>query len=162
MTSKRALPIGYTGTRQQRREDLRGERVSGAAVIAGPLAMLQAMQLSAERAAKLVRDELESVIRHNIDAQVGPDGKPWPKTKDGRPALKNAGQALTVSARGTRVVATITGIEARHNAGAVKGARAMLGNRRQILPSLRVPEAMATAIRNVVEAEMARVVRGDS
>lgn len=160
MAGKRALPIGYVGTRQQRRVELRGERVTGAAVLAGPLAMLNAIQGFAERAAPLVRDELERIITTNVKAERGPDGKPWPAMKDGGKALQGAMKAVKITARGTTVVATVTGIEARHNAGAVKGARAMQGNVRKIIPSLRVPGAMAEAIQSVVDAEAARLVGG--
>jgi hypothetical protein len=68
-------------------------------------------------------------IRQNIAAQRGPDGAPWPATQDGRAALSGAGAALSYEVRGTTIILTLTGIEARHHFGSVKGGRA-----RPILP----------------------------
>lgn len=178
MAGKRALPIGYAmGSRTlkngrvvgnykealaRRKTELHAERVTGAAVLAGPMAMLNAIQGFSTRAAPEIARELERILDENIKAERGPDGKPWPKKRDGGKALQGTVGALKVQIIGSSVVATLGGIEARHNLGFVRGTRALLGNKRQTLPSLRVPGALAQAIQRVVDAEAARVVQGDS
>ena len=72
---------------------------------------------------------IKAEIYENIAAERGPDGTPWPPSKDGRPVLVNAGAKLTDSVSGSTIVITLTGIEARHHFGSVKG-----GKVRQILP----------------------------
>ena len=75
-------------------------------------------------------DPLRAQLTANIDAGVGPGGKAWPLTADGRKALRNAAAALTVSSSGPTLIATLTGVEAKHNYGKVKGKI-----KRQILPT---------------------------
>jgi len=143
--------VTKSAIRQARRVELHGQRVTGAAVLAGPLEALRAIEGLAARAAPAVAVELERQILGNVRAQRDPDGKAWPKTLDGDPALAGVSKDLRVRAIGSRVVATISGIGARHNLGAVKGGRL-----RQILPSLRVPGAMAEAIKVVLGNEIKR------
>jgi len=134
-----------------RRVELHGQRVTGAAVLAGPLAALRAIEGLAERAAPAVARELERQILANVAASRDPDGRAWPRTLDGHAPLQGVAKDLRVTARGSRVVATISGVGARHNLGAVKGGRL-----RQVLPSLRVPGAMAEAIKSAVDDEIKR------
>lgn len=84
-------------------------------------------------------------MRRGIAAQVGPDGEPWPPTQTGKPALVNAAKALSTHVEDTRIVWTLTGPEALHNNGRVRG-----GERRQILPSRRLPQPLSRAIQAVL------------
>ncbi len=92
-------------------------------------------------AAKAVERELGAQISEGVD----PDGKPWPLTKDGRPALERAARALRVRPVGMTIVARLEGHHALHNRGWVRG-----GVRRQILPSSGVPARLANAIRDAL------------
>lgn len=83
-----------------------------------------------ERTAAAAAPELRSEIESQIAAGVGPDGAKWEPTKEGKAPLRNAGKALRVVAIGSRIVASLTGPEALHDMGAVKG-----GKRRKILPT---------------------------
>lgn len=101
------------------------------------------------RAAPAVADGVLEVIEDALGAQQDPYGKPWPKTKDGTPALQNADKALQVRPVGNAVVATLTGPEARHNNGWVKG-----GVQRRILPKNgEIPDAWGEAITDAVGTE---------
>jgi hypothetical protein len=99
--------------------------------------------------------ELDRELRANIAAGRGPDGIAWPPTKDGKPALRGAGKALTVRAVGKVVLATLTGPEARHHLGAVRG-----GVRRQILPTTTLPAPMVAAIQRFWTQRAAATMRG--
>lgn len=99
--------------------------------------------------------ELDSGLRANIAAGRGPGGEQWPATKAGKPALRGAGKALSVRAVGNVVLATLTGPEARHHLGAVRG-----GLKRQILPSTSLPAPMSAAIARTVRRRFAAKMRG--
>ncbi len=107
---------------------------------------LRGVGTAASAALPEIADEAKRIVDENIAAQRGPDGKPWPETKDGRAALQNAGAAVTSTVVGGKtVLLTLTGVEARHNYGAVKGRV-----RRQILPPRGIPATLAEAIRRVL------------
>ena len=103
----------------------------------------------APEVAEAVHDELTKQIRRG----VGPDGRPWKLTRDGRQALRNADKALNVRAIGSVVVTSLGGPEARHHLGAVRGKV-----RRPILPTRRIPNPMTRAIRRVVERKFEHVM----
>ena len=98
-----------------------------------------------------VRGELAA----QIAAGTGPDGRAWKPTKAGTPPLRNAAAALTVRAVGTVVVATLSGVEARHHLGAVKGKV-----KREILPTGKIPDPVTRAITRVVTAEFEAIMGG--
>lgn len=108
---------------------------------------------SARDVSVAVRRELEE----QIERAEGPDGRRWPRTRDGRRALRNAKRALSVKAVGNVVIARLTGHHARHNVGAVKG-----GVRRQILPSGGLPDAFTRAIARVIERRFREIASGDA
>ena len=96
----------------------------------------------APEVAVAVQDELTK----QIERGVGPDGRPWKLTRDGRKPLRNAAKALTVRVIGSVILTQLTGPEARHHLGAVRGKV-----RRAILPTRRIPDPMVRAIRRVIE-----------
>lgn len=106
---------------------------------------------SAPAVAVAVKRELTT----QIAAGTGPDGKAWKPTKAGTPPLRGAAGALTVRAVGTVVLATLTGVEARHHLGAVKGAV-----KRPILPTGKIPDPVSRAIERVLTGEFAAIFPG--
>jgi hypothetical protein len=60
-------------------------------------------------------------IGKNIVAQQGPDGQKWKPGIEGHPVLVNAKKALSQSVSGRTLVVTLSGVEARHHLGAIKG-----------------------------------------
>ena len=111
---------------------------------------LREIRSVAKEAAPEVARALDRELRVNIAAGRGPDGKLWQRTADGRTPLQGAGKALSVKADGTRVVAQVSGVEARHHLGAVKG-----GIRRQILPDRKLSAPVVAAIKSVLVRRMA-------
>lgn len=107
------------------------------------------------RAAPKVAKALERELVAQIGRGQGPDGKPWPRTKDGRKPLQNAAGALTVTAVGNTVVARLEGPEALHHKGAVRGRV-----RRPILPTSKLTGPAGAAVREVIAAELRAAVRG--
>lgn len=103
----------------------------------------------APEVAEAVHDELTKQIRRG----VGPDGRAWKLTRDGRQALRNADKALDVRAVGSVILTRLGGPEARHHLGAVRGKV-----RRPILPTRRIPNPMTRAIRRVVERKFEHVM----
>lgn len=96
-------------------------------------------------AAPEIAQVLEREVLANVARQVGPDGKPWPPTEAGTPALQHTSAALTVRALGAKVVASLKGVHARHHHGRVRGGKA-----RPILP-IELSPAMAETISGVLE-----------
>jgi hypothetical protein len=103
---------------------------NGAAQLDGQIARLRELAKLVPSAAPAVAVAMSDVIVANIARGVGPDGAPWERTEEGKQPLRGAAKALEVRAVGTVVVATLTGPEARHHLGAVRG-----GVRREILPT---------------------------
>lgn len=94
------------------------------------ISRLRELGQSAETIAADIAPELRAELEKNISAGIAPDGTPWEPTLTGEKALKNAGSALGVAAVGSKVIVVLSGIEARHNYGHVKG-----GKVRQIVPA---------------------------
>jgi hypothetical protein len=106
---------------------------------------------SAPEVAVAVKGELGAQIAAGTD----PDGKPWPPTQAGTPALQNAAAALKVRSVGDVVIAEITGHHALHHQGRVRG-----GVRRQILPTEGIPATVEKAIEKVVGDKFKRTMAG--
>lgn len=116
---------------------------------------LQKLPGAGERYAPDVARAVHVESTKTIAAGQTPDGTPWKPTKEGKRPLQNAAGALTTFAIGNVVIAKLTGPEALHNMGAVKGKI-----RRQILPSAQIPGQITEAIRKVVEANLRADVTG--
>lgn len=93
--------------------------------------------------------ECKTVIAENIAAQRGPDGTPWQPGARGQPVLQNAAAAITAQAIGNVVLITVSGVEAKHHLGRVRGRI-----KRPIIPSGRLPQPMAEAIARVVKRKL--------
>lgn len=93
--------------------------------------------------AKLVREHLESTIAAGTD----PYGNPWVPTKDGHRALAGAAKALAVTAIGTVVWIVLTGPEARHHQGWIKGGKGGRYKRPIIFTKGDLPAALANKIK---------------
>jgi hypothetical protein len=102
------------------------------------------------RIAPDVAEALEDELVAQAGRQEGPDGKPWPKTESGKPALEHMRAHLRVRAVGTTVVARLEGHYALHDLGAGRG-----GVRRRTLPSSGIPDPVARAIDRIATAEFA-------
>lgn len=127
---------------------------AGFAALDAHIARLRGLDLArraAPDAARAVQDEL----RRQIAAGVDPDGKPWPRTQDGRKPLATAEKALAVGAVGTTIVLRLRGHVARHHRGIARG-----GIERQILPRRGIPQAMDRAIRRVLADHFREAMRG--
>jgi len=101
----------------------------GYTVLQDMLTRLRELGQSTEVIAADIAPELRKELEQNIAAQRSPDGIPWKPTISGAKALQNAGSSLGVASIGSKVLAVLSGIEARHNYGTVKG-----GKVRQIIP----------------------------
>ena len=85
--------------------------------------------------------KLDTLLRENISAGVGPDGKAWPLRQDGGKALPDAGDHLTVRAVGTVILARLEGPPALHHLGIARGRVV-----RQIIPTKAAPQPVLDAI----------------
>jgi hypothetical protein len=96
----------------------------------------------------------QSVIEEagkRIAAQQAPDGSAWPATRDGRKALRNAKRALTYKVSGSTVVVFLSGVEARHHFGAIRGAKGKSAEyARPILPGVQDKSVLSRAFRKSV------------
>ncbi len=116
----------------------------GAAALEAHIARLRQLPGLVQRAAPEIARAVELELRLQIGAGVDPSGKALVRTAEGKQPLRGAAAALEVHVVGTVVVCSLTGVEARHHLGWVKG-----GIRRQILPTGRIPDPMTRAIRKV-------------
>jgi len=90
---------------------------------------LRELGQSTEQIAGDIAPELRKAFEENISSARSPDGVPWEPTIDGKAPLQSASKSLGVAAIGSKVLAVLSGIEARHNYGNVRG-----GKKRQIIP----------------------------
>jgi hypothetical protein len=118
----------------------------GRAVLEAQIRRLNELPGMVREAVPEVRDEVRAELLAQADRGETPEGTPWKPTQSGGKALRNASKHLEVTARGTVVIATLTGHYARHDLGAVKGKV-----KRKIMPSARMPQPVAEAIRKVYE-----------
>jgi len=127
----------------------------GAAALDAQIARLRRLPTLVQSAAPGVARALELELQKQIAAGEGPGGAAWRPRADGSKPLQNAAKALTVTAVSTVVIARITGVEARHHLGAVRGKV-----KRQILPTAGLPQPMARAIETVVTREFTKIMHG--
>lgn len=120
----------------------------GFAALDAMIAQLRSLETLPEDCAKEVAKEAKNEIAKQVSEQDGPDGRPWIASKSGAPVLVNAASKIRSVAVESTVVLTITGVDARHHLGAVKG-----GRRRQILPTNSLPDNLTRAIAKVVKKE---------
>lgn len=97
---------------------------------------------------------MEQMIARQIALGQGPDGSPWPITKEGTQALRGAAAALSVRAIGTVLLAKLTGHEVYHHYGTKRLPK------RQILPSGDLPETIAEAFRRGLVKRFTRTMGG--
>lgn len=121
------------------------------------LKRLRSLPAMAERAAPAIASAVERELRASIAAGTSPEGVAWAPTKDGRRALVHAGVALIVShVGGQAIVAKVTGVEAMHSNGWVRG-----GIARPMLPKAgTIPAPVASAIDDVLAREFSRTMGG--
>jgi hypothetical protein len=89
-----------------------------------------------------VRTEIERTVAAGTTAY----GKPWEATKTGERPLKHAAKAVVVTSVNKTIYITLSGPEARHHLGRVKGKR-----KRSIIPERGLPSTMADSMRAVLE-----------
>lgn len=107
----------------------------------------------AKRAAPEVAEVVRSTILETIAAGTDPTGKPWePRKADGGKPLANAASALKVANVGTRILARITGPEARHHSGRARG-----GVIRGVIPVALTPK-LTSRVREVLAKHFAEVM----
>lgn len=100
------------------------------------------------RSTPMVAEAAKQETKKTIEQAVSPSGLAWRKTKDGRTPLRNAAKNLSVKVIGSVVLMTLTGPEARHHLGAVKGKI-----QRRIIPTGELPAPFVKAIKRVVTGE---------
>jgi hypothetical protein len=90
-----------------------------------------------------VRGEVERTIAGGTDAY----GQKWEPTKKGERPLQHAAAAVTVMSVNRTIFVQVSGVEARHHLGHVKG-----GRKRAIIPDRgELPDTMANSLRSVIE-----------
>lgn len=107
-------------------------------------------RLAAPEVALVVEEE----IKRTIAAGETPDGAAWaPRKVDGGRALEHAAKAVHCAAIGSIVFVRLTGIEARHHAGRIRGRV-----KRQVIPTDSIPASMAARIRAAITKTFAAEV----
>lgn len=109
-----------------------------------------------EESAPEIAVEMKRDIAKKIDANVGPDGKPWPAAKSGDSVLANAAKSVTTRVVGKSIILRIDGPEARHHLGTGKGRV-----KRPILPSGKIPDTAMRAIHKVLERRFRKITASE-
>lgn len=91
---------------------------------------------------KAVRTEVERTIAAGTTAY----GEQWEATKKGERPLRKAAAAVVVMSVNKTLYITLSGPEARHHLGRVKG-----GRKRGIIPERGLPSTMADSMRAVLQ-----------
>jgi hypothetical protein len=112
------------------------------AMIASTLSLGSLIDDAMPALSKAVQQNIERTIAAGTSAY----GEPWAAKQDGSRPLVNAVSALTVVPNGRTIYVQVTGPEARHHLGRVKGKR-----KRGIIPERGLPSAMANDMRAVLE-----------
>jgi len=107
-----------------------------------------------EELAAAAVEPLRAQLTANIAANVAPSGKAWQPGAQGQPVLLGAAKALSVSSSGPTLTAKLTGPEARHNSGAVKGKI-----KRQILPSRNSLKGVAAILQKIVKQKAKELLK---
>jgi len=110
---------------------------------------------SIEDTAADIAPALQGEIESSIAAACAPDGTPWQPTLRGTAPLRNAGEVLGVAAIGTKVIARVTGVEARHHHGTARG-----GIARPILPGSDLPPQIIELITAAYYQRMNMIMGG--
>jgi len=108
-----------------------------------------------EECAPIVAERLHDITVENIAAGVGPDGKPWALTKEGKRPLQNAAKALSHGAVGTVAILRLQGPEVRHHSGTARGQIT-----RRILPTRTLTAPVVEAIRRATAEKFREIVEG--
>jgi len=97
-----------------------------------------------------IAEAIERTLDGTARAGTTPDGQPWaPRKKDGGRTLQHAAEAIRVTYSGDTVFVRLTGPDARHHHGAIRGKV-----KRQVIPnSKRLPDLMVANI----QIEIAKV-----
>lgn len=127
----------------------------GYTVMQSLIGKLRELGQSAEEIASDIVPELRSELEGYISAARAPDGTPWKPTQAGTPPLKGAAKALGVAAVGTKVIVVLSGIEARHHYGTVRG-----GIARPILPGSELPEEIVDLVTRVAQNRFQIIMGG--
>jgi hypothetical protein len=116
--------------------------LSGDSELQAMVAALRALPNELRASVPEIAEGVRGVLVANIAAGRSPDGGAWAPKKDGGKPLVNAAAALTVTAQGDVIVATVSGPEAFHHYGTKKDPK------RQILPQDgTMPTGIADAFR---------------
>lgn len=127
----------------------------GYVAMQGMIDKLRELGRATEDIAADIAPELRAEIEANISSARAPDGTPWKPTQAGSAPLRNAGAALGVAAVGTKVLAVVQGVEARHNYGTVRGKIA-----RPILPTSKLPPSIIDLIIRVATKRFRLIMGG--
>lgn len=96
---------------------------------------------------------LKADITLHIQQGQAPDGSAWQEKADGGRPLVGAQNDVEVEARGSVILARLTGKFVRHHKGTAKG-----GIRRQILPTRTIPASVVRACHEVFAKHFRRLM----
>lgn len=128
-----------------------GDNAAAYARLDEMLAACRRLDKAPSELAKELVEPLRNEIGQSIAAGMSPDGTAWELTKKGKVPLRNAENALEITATGTTVLAKLTGPVARHHRGIAKG-----GIAREILPSNKLPQGLVRALEDAASRMLGR------
>jgi len=127
----------------------------GYTAIQSLIARLRTLGESPEEIAADIAPALREELEGNIAASRGPDGTAWKPTQAGNPPLAGAAKGLDVAAKGETVTATLSGVEAGHHYGRVRG-----GVARPILPGSKLPPQIVDLVTGVATKRFRLIMGG--
>lgn len=131
--------------------------MTGESELDAMIARLRKLPNLAREVAPACERVVDAELRRTVVAGTDPYGKPWaPKKQGGGKPLENASAAVHVAAVGTQIFVRVTGINARHHLGRIKGKVA-----REIIPTKDIPPLMAAGMRAEISKAFLRVMSND-
>lgn len=119
---------------------------SGADALTAMIASLGKMQTLVADSMSALTAACRTEMQRTIAAGTDAEGKRWQPTQQGQQPLQHAAGAMSVMSVNKTIYITLGGVEARHHYGYVKG-----GRKRAIIPEEKIPDAMADAMRVVLQ-----------
>lgn len=134
------------------------DNASGFAALDAMLAMTRALPRAlTDDALPEIADALRADLAATIAAGTTPHGTQWAPRKDtGARAMPNVADAVSVTVDGGSVLVRVTGAEALHHRGAVKGGR----KRQVIYQRANLPARVMTKVSEILDRQFAEHMAG--
>ena len=137
----------------------RGRNRKGIDDLNAQISKIRKLSSLPKRSEPALRKAVESQTKSDASKGIGPDGKPYRRSLKGEAVLKNAAKAITVTVTSAVILIKLTGRNARHHLGIVRGSGSRMSRARPIIPTNDIPKATTKAMKRAAVQEFRRVMK---